>query len=189
MQPLATCMHNLQLGKMAIGLQISEPWLREYQVHVIYVIHISIFWNYTPCTKSFSYTSYLCYSSNFYGTKYRLHPLFYNLFIYVYIYRYFHLELTHACKWVHLGATFSVELRYAAQLTPQLQQNSFASITHFLHFHPHFCYVSPICGLCIYNITWIPMLSGTNCHLFGCIRCCANLTFLSFRQGFWSAKG
>ena len=32
MQPLATCMHNLQLGKMAIGLQISEPWLREYQV-------------------------------------------------------------------------------------------------------------------------------------------------------------
>ena len=32
MQPLATCMHNLQLEKMAIGLQISEPWLREYQV-------------------------------------------------------------------------------------------------------------------------------------------------------------
>ncbi|XP_041021578.1 tRNA (adenine(58)-N(1))-methyltransferase non-catalytic subunit trm6 isoform X1 [Juglans microcarpa x Juglans regia] len=32
MMPLATCMHNLQLGKMAIGLQISEPWLREYQV-------------------------------------------------------------------------------------------------------------------------------------------------------------
>ncbi|GFZ10374.1 eukaryotic initiation factor 3 gamma subunit family protein [Actinidia rufa] len=31
-QPLATCMHNLQLGKMAVGLQISEPWLREYQV-------------------------------------------------------------------------------------------------------------------------------------------------------------
>jgi len=42
MQPLATCMHNLQLGKMAIGLQISEPWLREYQVHVIYVIHIIV---------------------------------------------------------------------------------------------------------------------------------------------------
>ncbi|KAF8410461.1 hypothetical protein HHK36_002990 [Tetracentron sinense] len=32
MQPLATCMHNLQVAKMAIGLQISEPWLREYQV-------------------------------------------------------------------------------------------------------------------------------------------------------------
>ncbi|KAK7321802.1 hypothetical protein VNO77_32755 [Canavalia gladiata] len=32
LQPLATCMHNLQLEKMAIGLQISEPWLREYQV-------------------------------------------------------------------------------------------------------------------------------------------------------------
>ncbi|KAJ4844135.1 hypothetical protein Tsubulata_047248 [Turnera subulata] len=32
MQPLATCMHNLQLAKMAIGLQLSEPWLREYQV-------------------------------------------------------------------------------------------------------------------------------------------------------------
>lgn len=32
LQPLANCMHNLQLGKMAIGLQISEPWLREYQV-------------------------------------------------------------------------------------------------------------------------------------------------------------
>ncbi|TXG52071.1 hypothetical protein EZV62_021240 [Acer yangbiense] len=30
--PLVTCMHNLQTGKMAIGLQISEPWLREYQV-------------------------------------------------------------------------------------------------------------------------------------------------------------
>ncbi|XP_054818816.1 uncharacterized protein LOC129318204 isoform X2 [Prosopis cineraria] len=32
LQPLATCMHNLRVGKMAIGLQISEPWLREYQV-------------------------------------------------------------------------------------------------------------------------------------------------------------
>ncbi|KAK8642364.1 hypothetical protein V6N13_011710 [Hibiscus sabdariffa] len=32
LQPLATCMHNLQHEKMAIGLQISEPWLREYQV-------------------------------------------------------------------------------------------------------------------------------------------------------------
>ncbi|XP_058091435.1 uncharacterized protein LOC131237593 isoform X6 [Magnolia sinica] len=32
LQPLATCMHNLQTAKMAIGLQISEPWLREYQV-------------------------------------------------------------------------------------------------------------------------------------------------------------
>ncbi|XP_004152653.1 tRNA (adenine(58)-N(1))-methyltransferase non-catalytic subunit trm6 isoform X2 [Cucumis sativus] len=31
-QPLATCMHKLQLEKMAISLQISEPWLREYQV-------------------------------------------------------------------------------------------------------------------------------------------------------------
>ncbi|CAN4093975.1 unnamed protein product [Withania somnifera] len=31
-QPLATCMHNLQIEKMAIGLQISEPWIREYQV-------------------------------------------------------------------------------------------------------------------------------------------------------------
>ncbi|XP_042517545.1 tRNA (adenine(58)-N(1))-methyltransferase non-catalytic subunit trm6 [Macadamia integrifolia] len=32
LQPLATCMHNLQNSKLAIGLQISEPWLREYQV-------------------------------------------------------------------------------------------------------------------------------------------------------------
>ncbi|KAL8255100.1 hypothetical protein R6Q59_033321 [Mikania micrantha] len=32
LQPLATCMHNLQVNKMAIGLQITEPWLREYQV-------------------------------------------------------------------------------------------------------------------------------------------------------------
>lgn len=32
LQPLAECMHKLQLGKMAIGLQITEPWLREYQV-------------------------------------------------------------------------------------------------------------------------------------------------------------
>uniref|UniRef100_A0A251SDV7 tRNA (adenine(58)-N(1))-methyltransferase non-catalytic subunit TRM6 n=1 Tax=Helianthus annuus TaxID=4232 RepID=A0A251SDV7_HELAN len=32
LQPLATCMHNLQVEKMAIGLQITEPWLREYQV-------------------------------------------------------------------------------------------------------------------------------------------------------------
>ncbi|XP_058725378.1 uncharacterized protein LOC131596667 [Vicia villosa] len=32
LQPLATCMHNLQLEKLAIGLQITEPWLREYQV-------------------------------------------------------------------------------------------------------------------------------------------------------------
>ncbi|XP_073031530.1 uncharacterized protein [Primulina eburnea] len=32
LQPLATCLHNLQIEKMAINLQISEPWLREYQV-------------------------------------------------------------------------------------------------------------------------------------------------------------
>ncbi|KAL6653190.1 hypothetical protein ACP70R_012115 [Stipagrostis hirtigluma subsp. patula] len=32
LEPLATCMHSLQVSKMAIGLQISEPWLREYQV-------------------------------------------------------------------------------------------------------------------------------------------------------------
>ncbi|XP_020259775.1 tRNA (adenine(58)-N(1))-methyltransferase non-catalytic subunit trm6 [Asparagus officinalis] len=32
LQPLATCMHKLQTSKMAINLQISEPWLREYQV-------------------------------------------------------------------------------------------------------------------------------------------------------------
>uniref|UniRef100_A0A453DR43 tRNA (adenine(58)-N(1))-methyltransferase non-catalytic subunit TRM6 n=1 Tax=Aegilops tauschii subsp. strangulata TaxID=200361 RepID=A0A453DR43_AEGTS len=32
LQPLATCMHSLQASKMAIGLQITEPWLREYQV-------------------------------------------------------------------------------------------------------------------------------------------------------------
>lgn len=32
LQPLAKCMRNLQLEKMAIGLQLSEPWLREYQV-------------------------------------------------------------------------------------------------------------------------------------------------------------
>ncbi|KAF7817641.1 tRNA (adenine(58)-N(1))-methyltransferase non-catalytic subunit trm6 [Senna tora] len=38
LQPLATCMHNLQLGKMAIGMQISEPWLREYQLSQRYGI-------------------------------------------------------------------------------------------------------------------------------------------------------
>ncbi|ONM34905.1 tRNA (adenine(58)-N(1))-methyltransferase non-catalytic subunit trm6 [Zea mays] len=32
LEPLAKCMHSLQLSKMAIGLQLSEPWLREYQV-------------------------------------------------------------------------------------------------------------------------------------------------------------
>ncbi|PKI77429.1 hypothetical protein CRG98_002202 [Punica granatum] len=32
LQPLATCMHYLQTEKMAIGMEISEPWLREYQV-------------------------------------------------------------------------------------------------------------------------------------------------------------
>ncbi|XP_038977528.1 tRNA (adenine(58)-N(1))-methyltransferase non-catalytic subunit trm6-like [Phoenix dactylifera] len=32
LQPLATCMHRLQTSRMAINLQISEPWLREYQV-------------------------------------------------------------------------------------------------------------------------------------------------------------
>lgn len=37
MQPLATCMHKLQLEKMAISLQISEPWLREYQVWWLYI--------------------------------------------------------------------------------------------------------------------------------------------------------
>ncbi|KAF5462116.1 hypothetical protein F2P56_018154 [Juglans regia] len=42
LQPLATCMHNLQLGKMAIGLQISEPWLREYQVFCLVSMYISL---------------------------------------------------------------------------------------------------------------------------------------------------
>ncbi|KAG8377909.1 hypothetical protein BUALT_Bualt08G0082600 [Buddleja alternifolia] len=32
LEPLASCMHNLQTEKMAISLQIAEPWLREYQV-------------------------------------------------------------------------------------------------------------------------------------------------------------
>lgn len=32
LQPLAACMHKLQASKLAISLQISEPWLREYQV-------------------------------------------------------------------------------------------------------------------------------------------------------------
>eukprot|EP01018_Ginkgo_biloba_P018624 Gb_23675 [translate_table: standard] len=32
LQPLAECMHKLQAGHMAVSLQISEPWLREYQV-------------------------------------------------------------------------------------------------------------------------------------------------------------
>ncbi|CAD6235153.1 unnamed protein product [Miscanthus lutarioriparius] len=29
LDPLAKCMHSLQVSKMAIGLQLSEPWLRE----------------------------------------------------------------------------------------------------------------------------------------------------------------
>ncbi|XP_078446323.1 eukaryotic initiation factor 3 gamma subunit family protein [Wolffia australiana] len=32
LQPLAACMHKLQAEKKALALQISEPWLREYQV-------------------------------------------------------------------------------------------------------------------------------------------------------------
>lgn len=32
LQPLAECMHKLQAEHMAVSLQISEPWLREYQV-------------------------------------------------------------------------------------------------------------------------------------------------------------
>ncbi|CAK9866912.1 unnamed protein product [Sphagnum jensenii] len=31
-QPLAECMHRLQAEHMAVALQLSEPWLREYQV-------------------------------------------------------------------------------------------------------------------------------------------------------------
>jgi tRNA (adenine-N(1)-)-methyltransferase non-catalytic subunit len=31
-QPLTECMHELQKNKIAINLQLSEPWLREYQV-------------------------------------------------------------------------------------------------------------------------------------------------------------
>ncbi|KAL5072168.1 hypothetical protein RYX36_023055 [Vicia faba] len=42
MQPLATCMHNLQLEKRAIGLQITEPWLREYQVPVADPVFLSL---------------------------------------------------------------------------------------------------------------------------------------------------
>lgn len=63
--------------------------------------------------KSFGYIIYVIHINFFYGTKYRP-PL--TIYSYIYIYgRYFHLELTHACKWAHLGATFSVGLRYAAQ--------------------------------------------------------------------------
>ena len=32
LEPLAQCMHELQASKMAIALEIVEPWLREYQV-------------------------------------------------------------------------------------------------------------------------------------------------------------
>eukprot|EP00250_Pteridium_aquilinum_P007214 c16983_g1_i1 orf=322-1815(-) len=32
LQPLAECMHELQVNKMAVALEIVEPWLREYQV-------------------------------------------------------------------------------------------------------------------------------------------------------------
>ncbi|XP_039773533.1 tRNA (adenine(58)-N(1))-methyltransferase non-catalytic subunit TRM6-like isoform X2 [Panicum virgatum] len=32
LEPLAKCMHTLQVSKRAIGLQLSEPWLREYQL-------------------------------------------------------------------------------------------------------------------------------------------------------------
>lgn len=32
LQPLAQCMHELQLNKMAVALEIVEPWLREYQI-------------------------------------------------------------------------------------------------------------------------------------------------------------
>ncbi|GAB2228431.1 hypothetical protein Droror1_Dr00010270 [Drosera rotundifolia] len=32
LQPLATCMHHLHTQKVAVNLQILEPWLREYQV-------------------------------------------------------------------------------------------------------------------------------------------------------------
>eukprot|EP00249_Psilotum_nudum_P017530 c26374_g1_i1 orf=214-1767(-) len=31
LQPIANCMHQLQVRRMAVALQISEPWLREYQ--------------------------------------------------------------------------------------------------------------------------------------------------------------
>ncbi|CAK9148278.1 unnamed protein product [Ilex paraguariensis] len=47
LQPLATCMHNLQLEKMAVGLQISEPWIREYQVFFdlkfVFLFNLSLF--------------------------------------------------------------------------------------------------------------------------------------------------
>lgn len=32
LQPLVECMHQLQANKMAVALEILEPWLREYQV-------------------------------------------------------------------------------------------------------------------------------------------------------------
>jgi hypothetical protein len=32
MQPLAECMHWLQVNRKAVALQLGEPWLREYQV-------------------------------------------------------------------------------------------------------------------------------------------------------------
>ncbi|KAI5082599.1 hypothetical protein GOP47_0002342 [Adiantum capillus-veneris] len=32
LQPLADCMHELQVSRMAVALEIVEPWLREYQV-------------------------------------------------------------------------------------------------------------------------------------------------------------
>lgn len=32
LQPLATCKHNLEIERMSVCLQLTEPWLREYQV-------------------------------------------------------------------------------------------------------------------------------------------------------------
>lgn len=114
LQPLATCMHNLQLEKMAIGLQISEPWLREYQVYVILINIVKLYMYYKIWTP-------LLWKANrgvlgrvgysvwiFFYCSPKFFYIFYNLIIH--LCRCFHQGLTRACKWVHLGATFSVVL-------------------------------------------------------------------------------
>lgn len=107
LQPLATCMHSLQVWKMAIGLQISEPWLREYQVHFsLFLILLRSF-----CVWNLSRSKFMNYHLSWEVKIERLYFVtgewhWFDCLVFWWLFRFFHQELTLACRWVDVVATF-----------------------------------------------------------------------------------
>lgn len=92
---------------MAIGLQISEPWLREYQVHFsLFLILLR-----SSCVWNLSWSKFMNYHLSWEVKIER--PYFvtgewhwFDYLVFWWLFRFFHQELTLACRWVDVVATF-----------------------------------------------------------------------------------